>query len=192
MQSTRRTALALAGLLMAGLALPAFSDDGAHGECPMRGGKGRGMHMGRMMGGDMDAVLDRIDGRLAFIKAELKVAEAQNAAWDEFASTVKASLETRNKMMSEHRKQMMSGEFDKKPLPQRLEMQEARISARLDQVKATREALAKLYALLDDKQKEVADDIVLPMMGMGREIRAMKRGGMGRGMQPGMMKGGDR
>lgn len=157
----------------------------------MRGSMGRGMHMGRMMDGDMDTMLDRIDGRLAFIKAELKITEAQNAAWEEFAGVVKASVETRNKMMSEHRQEMMSGEFEKKPLPERLELQEARISARLDQVKVTREALGELYAVLDDKQKAAADEIVLPMMGMGRGMRGMRgmrRGGMGRGMGRGMMK----
>jgi len=189
MQPTRRTVFALAGLLMAGMAMPLTADDRDDGDCPMRGGMGRGMHMGRMMDGGMDAMLDRIDGRLAFIKAELKITEAQTAAWDEFAGTVKASAETRNKMMSERRKEMMSGEFEKKPLPERLEMQEAHISSRLDQVKATRAALGKLYAALDDKQKEAADDIVQPMMGMGGGMHRMMRGMMGRGKDGGMGMG---
>ena len=46
------------------------------------------------------------------------------------------------------------------------------MSTRLEQVKQVKAAVDKLYATLSDEQKKAADDIVLPMMGMG----------MGRGM----------
>jgi hypothetical protein len=44
-------------------------------------------------------------------------------------------------------------------------------------VKAVGAAVEKLYAKLSDEQRRAADDIVLPMMGMG-----MGRSGFGPGM----------
>lgn len=54
----------------------------------------------------------------------------------------------------------------KKPLPERLAYQQSHLEARLEQVKAVRAAVEKLYAKLSDEQRRAADDIVLPMMGM--------------------------
>ena len=76
---------------------------------------------------------------------------------------------------------MRSGAFWKKPLPDRLTLQATHLSARLEQVKVTKTAVEKLYALLSDDQKKVADDIVLPMMGMGMGRH------MGSRMMPDMM-----
>ena len=53
------------------------------------------------------------------------------------------------------------------------------LEARLEQVKNVKTAVEKLYAMLSEEQKKVADEIVLPMMGMG-----MGRGGS---FGPGMM-----
>jgi hypothetical protein len=51
------------------------------------------------------------------------------------------------------------------------------MSARLEQIKATRAAFGKLYEALSQEQKSTADDIVLPTIGMGP----------GHGMGPWMM-----
>lgn len=148
---------------------------------------GTGWGIGRMMrswgmGSSMmdmgpDAMLDRIDGRLAFLKTELAITATQQPAWDELASVVRTTAETHNAMMRTMMVDMRSGELWKKPLPDRLTLQETHLSARLEQVKITRAAVEKLYALLSDDQKKAADEIVLPMMGMG----------MGRGMGPATM-----
>jgi hypothetical protein len=69
------------------------------------------------------------------------------------------------------------GEFLKKPLPERLAYQQTHLEARLEQVKTVRAAVEKLYAKLSGEQKQAADEIVLPMMGMG-----MGRSGFGPGM----------
>jgi hypothetical protein len=122
-------------------------------------------------------MLDRIDGRLAYMKTELKITEAQAAAWDELAKVIRDTAETHNAMMREMMKDMRSGDFFKKPLPDRLTVQQTHMEARLEQIKSVKSAVDKLYALLDDTQKKTADDIVLPSMGMG----------MGRGMGSGMM-----
>ena len=164
------------------LSVPAVADDrddapgwwggwGMHGMGRMgRGGGGRGC----MMGYGPDSLLDRIDGRLAFLKTELKISDAQSEAWSSLAQTVRINSETHNAMHREMMKQMHDGEFFKKPLPDRLVIRETHLETRLQQVKNVKEEVEKLYAVLDDGQKKSADEIMLPMMGMGC--------GMGRGM----------
>jgi hypothetical protein len=142
-------------------------------------GMGRGMMdggWGQMMGYGSDALLDRIDGRLAFLKTELKITPAQEQAWNELATVIRDTSEIHNKMMREMMKEVRDGSFLAKPLPERLQIQETHMSARLEQIRSIKGAVDKLYTQLDDTQKKAADDIVLPMMGMG-----MGRG-MGRGM----------
>ena len=148
----------------------------------MMGGGGMG---GCMMGFGSDSMLDRIDGRLAFLKTELKISEQQKKAWDSLAQTVRNNAEVHNAMMRSMMKEMHDGDFFKKPLPDRLIVQETHMETRLQQTKDVRESVDVLYAVLDDTQKKSADEIVLPMMGMGCGMGM----GMGRMMRRGMMRG---
>lgn len=183
MKNTRKallTSILLAGIALSGTAW-ADSDDG--GWWP-GWGMGRGMMGesgwgGGMMGYGPDTMVDRIDGRLAFLKTELKITDAQSATWDELADVIRTTSKTHNEMMRGMMKEMQSGDFFKKSLPERLSIQQTHMEARLEQIKTVKAAVDKLYAILDEDQKKVADDIVLPMMGMG----------MGRGMGAGMMRG---
>ncbi|PDQ20576.1 hypothetical protein CN311_13565 [Mesorhizobium sanjuanii] len=147
-----------------------------------RWGMGRmmmGQWGGPMGGYDSDEILDRIDGRLAFLKTELKITDEQTPSWDELAGVIRSTAEAHNALMQAMMKEFQDGEFLKKPLPERLAYQQTHLEARLEQVKSIRASVEKLYATLSDEQKKVADDIVLPMMGMG-----MGRSG---GFGPGMM-----
>ena len=178
---TRARMIIAAGMLAVAMSAPTMAandDDGWWS----RWGMGRGMMDGWGWGGPMmgygpDAMLDRIDGRLAYMKTELKITEAQAAAWDELAKVIRDTAETHNAMMREMMKDVRSGDFFKKPLPDRLTVQQTHMEARLEQIKSVKSAVDKLYAVLDDAQKKTADEIVLPSMGMG----------MGRGMGSGMM-----
>lgn len=172
-----------AGMMAGVLAVPALAQG--------QGARGQGWGMGQMMPGGgwgngpmmsfgPDTMLDRIDGRLAFLKTELKITEAQSAAWDAFAETVRTTSDAHNTLMQAMMEQMRDGDYFKMPLPDRLEFQQTQMEARLEQIKDLKGATDALYAVLDDGQKKAADEIVLPMMGMG-----MNRGGAGMG--PGMM-----
>jgi hypothetical protein len=108
-------------------------------------------------------MLDRVEGRLAFIKTELKVTEAQASAWNQLAETIRAAAKNHNERM----KAAFGREEKAKTLPERLDVQEQFVSARLDEIKQIKGSLANLYAVLTDAQKKEADDIVLPMAGMG-------------------------
>lgn len=139
------------------------------------GGMMGGWGPGGMMGGwGADGMLDRIDGRLAYLKTELKITEAQTAAWEELATVLQETAAAHNDLMRD-----MFDQFDEngnidKSLPERMAYHETHLAARLEQVKALRAAVDKLYDVLDEDQKKSADEIVLPMMGMG-----MGAGGFG-------------
>src|SRR6516165_3795891 len=59
---------------------------GMMGDMPMMNMMGM-MRMMEMMGPDM-AAIDRIEGRIAFLRAELNITEAQASAWNAFADAM--------------------------------------------------------------------------------------------------------
>lgn len=132
------------------------------------GGMGQGMMMGSgMPGGPMMPVMmmqgrigdmaEYVEGRIAFLQAELRVTDAQMPAWHELANVLRANgkraLETRAAQP-----QRTGNSF-----ANRLDDQELWLSVRLEGIRALKPAYAKLYAVLDDRQKKVADD-VMPML----------------------------
>jgi hypothetical protein len=177
------TKIIAAGMLATVLAAPSIAQD--------QPGRGPGWGMGQSMPGwgwgngqmpvySEDGMLDRIDGRLAFLRTELKITDAQSGVWDEVEKTVRSVAETHNADMLALRQQAQDGDFLKMSLPDRIAFQASHMETRLQEIKAIQGAVDKLYAVLDPEQKKVADEIVLPAMGMGM------RGGE-YGMGPGMM-----
>lgn len=138
---------------------------GGYGYGPgMMGGYGPGSSMmGWMFGyGDDSARIDYIDGRLAFIKAELKITAPQTPIWDKFADTVRAKAKT----VSERRMPFFDRGYWSEPLPQRLDLQEKAMAAHLDALRETSAAIKPLYDALDSAQKKIADALLgNPMMG---------------------------
>jgi hypothetical protein len=130
------------------------------------GGMGWGMWRGGPWERGPDAMLDRVEGRLAFVKAELTINETQAPAWKELADAVRTAAKHHNDRM----KALVTGEARSKTLPERLEAQEQFLSVRLDEIRQIKGSLKNLYAVLSDDQKKEADHIVLPMVGMGMGI----------------------
>jgi len=104
-----------------------------------------------------------IDGRLAYLKAELKITEAQEALWDSYAGAARDGAQA----MSAHCTTMFgaagSGTLS---LPERLDLHEQFMAERLDALRATDKALKPLYAALNDTQKQTADQLFWGPMGM--------------------------
>ncbi len=125
------------------------------------------MGQGPMMGYGPDGMLDRIDGRLAFIKTELGIRDDQATQWDKFAQTVRANAENQNGLMRSMMDEMADENYLAKPLPERLAEHEDFMQARLEQIKEVRAAVDAMYGVLDDTQKDSANDIMMPAMGMG-------------------------
>jgi hypothetical protein len=141
-----------------------------------------------MMGPGMDgmATIDRIEGRIAFLRTELKVTDSQAGAWSGFADALRANA----KKLAEVRASMMSGAAGAQPqaptLADRLDLQEKWLLARLDGTRMMKSAFAKLNETLSDDQKKTANDLLAPHMGMG--MMAMMASPMSEGqMQPGQM-----
>lgn len=148
-----------------------------------------------MMGGGM-ATIDRVEGRIAFLRAELKISDAQADVWNGFADALRANA----KKLAEVRASMMPKPGDKQPpastFSARLDSQEQWLIARLDGLRAMKSAFAKLDEVLSDDQKKTASDLLAPHMGMG--MMAMmpaqtppeqkEQGRMGPGMGMGMGK----
>ncbi len=127
---------------------------------PMMGGPGR---MGMM------AMADHVEGRIAFLKAELNITEAQTAQWNAFADAMRSNA-TRMSGMPAIMMQggMMGQDGTSMSAPDRLDRMEKMLTTMLETIKATRIALAPLYAVLTKEQKKVADQLIHGPMGMGR------------------------
>jgi hypothetical protein len=157
------------------------------GSAPMMGM----MQMMRMMGSGM-AGIDHVEGRIAFLRTELKITEAQTSAWNAFAD----ALRTNARKLGEARGPMMPGAgLQQAPtMTERLDLQEKWLLARLESTRMIKSAIAALYATLSDDQKKTANELLAPHMGMGMGMMSMMMGQMqpgqgpaGQMMQPGQM-----
>jgi hypothetical protein len=123
---------------------------------------GPGMMDGPMMSAMMGAGAQHMEGRLAFIKAELRITDAQMPQWNAFADAVRAT----GSAMSDMHRSMASQRHSGATLPERLAMEDKVLSAHVAAFKKVQEAVTKLYEVLGPEQKKVADGIVLGPMGM--------------------------
>ena len=102
--------------------------------------------MGMMMGGPA------AQGRLAYMKAELGITDAQTAAWDGYASAVNAQVTSMQSMHVGMMQTMQTGTA--------MTCMDAHIKAMqsmLDSMQALKPATEALYAALTDEQKQKAD-----------------------------------
>jgi len=147
--------------------MPGGSQGGPGSNCPGCGGMQKGPdEMGGMMDDGMgmqDAQkggmgrmgpTDRIEGRIAFLRTEVKIKDAQALAWNQFAE----ALRTSRKHLIEARQSHTSGGSPSA----RLESYEWHLQARLEALKAVRAAYAQLYNVLDDSQKHTAEELIVP------------------------------
>jgi LTXXQ motif family protein len=141
--------------------------------------------MGSGMGGM--ATIDRVEGRIAFLRAELKITDAQASVWNGFADALRANA----KRLAEVRASMMAktsdGQAKESTIADRLDQQEQWLLARLDGTRTMKAAFAKLNETLSDDQKKTANDLLAPHMGMGMMAMVGSQTGPGK-MQPGQMQ----
>jgi hypothetical protein len=156
--ATRPNTGMMGGAMMGGNA-PAGMMGGSMMGQGQTGPAGMMQMMNMMMGVQPGA--DHIEGRLAFIKTELKITDAQAPQWNAFADALRSNAN----MMLEMRKSMMSGQGGA-TLVDRLALEDRAVTAHLAALKKTEDAVAKLYGVLTDEQKKIADGIVIGPMGM--------------------------
>ncbi len=121
-----------------------------------------------MMGGSRSAEAmcsamgSHIEGRLAYIKAELKVTDAQESLWNAYAVAARDNA----KAMVARCTTMMGKRDSQVSLPDRLDQNEQLMVAQLEAVRAMDKALKPLYSSLSDGQKKTADQLFWGPMGM--------------------------
>ena len=129
---------------------------------------GYGMGPGMMGAGGFGPALcavmaSHVDGRLAYLKAELMITEAQEPLWKDYAAAfrdnAKGMLDRCKIMMGSRGAAALS-------LPNRMDQHEQLMAAQLDAVRAANKALKPLYASFSEDQKKTADQMFWGPMGM--------------------------
>ena len=116
--------------------------------------------MGRMgMGpGMMMDFGPMMEARLAYVKAELAITDAETTAWDSYASAAKARATTMHGVRTAMFEAMQSGSAI-----ERLDTHTKAMESMVESLKALRPATETLYKVLSDDQKKKAD----LLLGMG-------------------------
>ena len=129
---------------------------GGRGMGPWMMWNGQGASMCTMMTG-------HIEGRLAYLKTELKITDAQDSLWNVYASAARDNAQA----MATHCTAMTGQRAATGiSLPDRLDQHEQFMAAQLDAMRAMNKALKPLYAALSDSQKQTADQFLRGPMGM--------------------------
>jgi hypothetical protein len=116
------------------------------------------MRMGQEGMGGMAMMAGHVEGRLAFLKTELKITEAQLPLWNGVADAIRAN--------AKNMAAMSGGMSQAEALPDKLARREKMMAAHLDALRRFRAAVDPLYAALDPDQKKTADQLLIGPMGM--------------------------
>ena len=146
-RTTPPAATTLAGMPMSGMS-------GNTSSMPM-------MDMMQMMMGQ-NGIAGHVEGRIAFLKAELKITDAQQPLWNTVADAMRANAKSMPGIANG-----MSTMGSAATLPERLAAHETMMAAHLDRLRKFKAAVEPLYAALAADQKKTADTLMIGPMGMG-------------------------
>jgi hypothetical protein len=131
--------------------------------------RGRGEQRGERRGfrGARFDPSKRIEGRIAFLKAELKITDAQNRAFDQYAAFMRDNAKARSEAIEkarterDARKPAEAGQRPQRPsVSERMNNQEQRLEAQLAATKKRKAATEALYKVLSDEQKKLAEELL--------------------------------
>jgi len=91
--------------------------------------------------------VEHVEGHIAFLKAELKIATTQEKAWDQYAAALRANAKQLNELCAE----LAEAPAAAAPID-RIALQEKVLVARPEILRRTRPALGALFAVLSDGQ----------------------------------------
>ena len=155
---TPATPMPPAGMPPSGMAMPPSAMPAMMG-----GNMGKMMEAtGPMMGaGGMGMPFEHVEGRIAYMKAELKITDAQAAPWDAYAASLRADAVT---MKGLH--DSMATDGMAASLPDRLAAQQKMMSVHLGSVQSMEASARPLYAALSEEQRKLIDQMTAGPMGM--------------------------
>src|SRR5690606_343049 len=137
------------------------------GDCTTVGMMGGGMMWGQDRGpgfgmrgqgprGDRMPMMGALmEGRLAYLKAELGITEAQAEAWDAYEEALKARVES---MQGMH--ESMLSTLQEGTAIERLQARIGNMEAMLEVMKSLQEPTEALYEVLTDEQQPLADQLI--------------------------------
>lgn len=142
----------------------AKSNDWGHGHCGER-------HRDHGPGKSWFKPGRHVEGKLAFLKAELKITGDQEEAWQAFAAVVRETDEARSEMWRSHRERRGGEDAERPALDERIARRVEAMAQRFEMFRDVAEAAKTLYAGLTPEQQAVADDLLPPGRGHGRHFR---------------------
>jgi hypothetical protein len=131
---------------------------------PMEAGMARMMEMMRPMmaaRGGIGMPFEHVEGRIAFLKAELQITDAQMTAWNAFAENMRSDAAAMRTMQGE----MMKGGMSPTVL-ERMVLVHKIMSARLALMDHSGLSINALYAVLSPDQRKSFDQMMSGPMGM--------------------------
>lgn len=128
------------------------------------------MGMGGMDMSDM-GMTERVEGRIAFLRAEMQITDTQSKTWDAFAIVLRS-----NAKRLKEASMLAPADASTPEVLVQLESQERMLAARLDGVRAMRGAFIPLYHSLSAVQRKAADELLASHMGLMRS--GMMPGGL--------------
>jgi hypothetical protein len=165
--------------------------------------KGSGMQMGGMgghdmMGSGMGAMMrkmtcgfaEHLDGRLAYLKAELKLTDAQQAAWTSFTTAYGAAAQTALQKCAALDAAASGDHAKHSGVLGHLTMMERHMTDHLEVVRALKAAIEPFFATLTEEQKKAAEQAMSGVMGVGMGGMMGGSGGSLMGGSGGGMMGG--
>lgn len=130
-----------------------MGQSGGMGSHHMKDGSGMmgGHHMAGKHGWRMEAAMQ---ARLAYLRSELEITDAQADAWKGYADAVAAHAKAMQSMRKAVKEAMEKGPLE------RLDVRISGMETMLQSLKTVKPAAEKLYAALSDDQKKIADDVM--------------------------------
>jgi hypothetical protein len=105
-------------------------------------------------------IIQNVEGHIAFLKAELKITDAQQKSWDQFAEALRTNAKALEGALTTMMKGMMEGTDKKDSLAARLEQEEKVLALQLEGHKRSRAALEALTAALSEEQSRQLNELM--------------------------------
>jgi hypothetical protein len=111
--------------------------------------------------GGMGMPFEHIEGRITYLRAELKITDAQSTPWNAFADTMRADATAMKAMRDGIIKDGMPT-----TMPDRMAVQHTMMSTRIEMMERSEASTKALYASLSDDQRKSFDQMMSGPMGV--------------------------